>query len=255
MLHVRVNRFANPPLLTDKLLSKMGRGTSHEIIGTSQGQKHEIGLIKWFDNKGVVIGSNFITSGNPEVIQRWDKTNKEFIHIERPEIVGLYNKSMGGVDIHDQLISFYRIFIKSRKWTLRMIAHSFDMAAVNSWLEYRRDAKHFKLSNNETLDLLGFKERLAKTLITVGKLPSFNITQNKKRGRPSNSPSSQESNEPRKNTKPRSVDSKPCNEELKMELITCQHMIINQIAPGVNMIHVNSKPTFIVLSVIYTYVL
>lgn len=54
------------------------------------------------------------------------------MEIEQPEIIGLYNKSMGGVDIHDQLVSFYRIFIKSRKWTLRLIFHSFDMAAVNS---------------------------------------------------------------------------------------------------------------------------
>ncbi|XP_025208584.1 uncharacterized protein LOC112603960 [Melanaphis sacchari] len=128
---IRVNRFANPPLITDKCLSKMGRGTSYEVSEIAQGQKGEIGLIKWFDNKGVNLGSNFITSGEPETIKRWDKKHKKFVDVERPEVIGLYNKSMGGVDVHDQLVSFYRTFIKSRKWTLRLIAHAFDMASVN----------------------------------------------------------------------------------------------------------------------------
>lgn len=142
---VRVPRFCNPPLISDKCLSKMSRGTSYEITGTAPNQKNEVGLIKWFDNKGVVMGSNFITSGEPETIRRWDKKNKQFIDVERPEIVGLYNKSMGGVDVHNQLVSFYRIFIKTRKWTRRLVVHSFDMAAVNSWLEYRRYALHHDL--------------------------------------------------------------------------------------------------------------
>lgn len=46
----------------------MGSGTSYEVSGIAQGQKSEIGLIKWFDNKGVNLGSNFITSGEPETI-------------------------------------------------------------------------------------------------------------------------------------------------------------------------------------------
>lgn len=109
------------------------------------------------------MGSNFITSGEPENIKRWDKKNWQFIDVERPDIVGLYNKSMGGVDVHDQLVSFYRIFIKSRKWTFRIVVHSFDMAAVNSWLEYRRDALDHGLAKNGTMDLLEFRKRLGKT--------------------------------------------------------------------------------------------
>ncbi|KAL4101103.1 hypothetical protein QTP88_021123 [Uroleucon formosanum] len=85
---VRVNRFAKPPLITDKCLSKIGRGTSYKVSGISE---------------GVVLGSNFITSGEPETIKRWDKKHKQFVDVERPEVIGLYNKSMGGVDVHDQL--------------------------------------------------------------------------------------------------------------------------------------------------------
>ncbi|KAE9522588.1 hypothetical protein AGLY_017010 [Aphis glycines] len=212
---VRVNRFANPPLITDKCLSKMGRGTSYEVSGIAQGQKSEIGLIKWFDNKGVNLGSNFITSGEPETIKRWDKKHKKFVDVERPEVIGLYNKSMGGVDVHDQLVSFYRTFIKSRKWTLRLIAHAFDMASVNSWLEYKKDVRHNTILDRDTMDLLAFKERLATTLISLGRTKSF-ITPPRKRGRPSTSPSPTPEPEAQiVRTKPRSVDSTPYEETIK----------------------------------------
>jgi len=32
----------------------MGRGTSYEVSGIAQGQRSEIGLIKWFDNKELI---------------------------------------------------------------------------------------------------------------------------------------------------------------------------------------------------------
>ncbi|KAE9528804.1 hypothetical protein AGLY_012379 [Aphis glycines] len=176
---IRVNRFANPPFISDKELSKMGRGSSFEV--NSNMPNSNIGLIKWYDNKAVGLGSNFITSGVPDDIKRYDKKEKTCITVNRPEIVKCYNQSMGGVDKHDQLVSFFRTFIKSRKWTLRMITHAFDIACVNSWLEYKLDCKHIGIY--KTMDLLHFKKRLGETLILVGK------TFVKKRGRPSNSPS------------------------------------------------------------------
>lgn len=53
---------------------------------------------------------------------------------------------MGVVDKHDQLVSFFRTFIKSKKWTMRMVTHAFDMATVNSWLEYKMDFEHLNLN-------------------------------------------------------------------------------------------------------------
>ena len=50
---------------------------------------------------------------------------------------------MGGVDKMDFLIQLYRIFIRSRKWTLRVIFHFVSVAVNNSWLEYQRDADTF----------------------------------------------------------------------------------------------------------------
>ncbi|XP_008189593.1 piggyBac transposable element-derived protein 3-like [Acyrthosiphon pisum] len=172
---VRLNRFFKPPMMPDKQISNLGRGTSFEITS-----KLGISLLKWFDNKPINIGSNFITSGTPEYVKRWDKKNKEFVHIERPEVIKLYNKSMGGVDKHDQLVSYYRMHMKSKKWTLRMIFHAFDMAVSNCWLEYINDANELKIPKNRQLALLDFKSSLAEELILVGR-----PTPPRKRGRPS----------------------------------------------------------------------
>ncbi|KAL4125830.1 hypothetical protein QTP88_010070 [Uroleucon formosanum] len=140
---IRTNWFANPPLLSDKVMRKLGRGTTFEVTTDVPGCN--IGIVKWFDNIAVNLGSNFIASGEVDRVTRWDKKEKQFVDIERTEIVRLYNKSMGGVDKLDQLISYYRIFIRSRKWTLRMIMHAFDMAISNCWIQYKKEADILKV--------------------------------------------------------------------------------------------------------------
>ncbi|CAI6370994.1 unnamed protein product [Macrosiphum euphorbiae] len=72
--------------------------------------------------------------------------------------------------------------MKSRKWTLRMVTHVFDMATVNSWLEYKMDCKHLNVDKKHIMDLLHFKERLSETLILVNNIVV------RKRGRPRCSP-------------------------------------------------------------------
>lgn len=200
---IRVNRFVNPPLISDKDLKKLGRGAAFEV--SSDMPNSNIGLVKWYDNKAVLLGSNFITSGVPDEVKRYDKKEKAYITINRPEIVKKYNQSMGGVDKHDQLVSFFRTFIKSKKWTMRMVTHAFDMATVNCWLEYKIDYENLSLDKKKKMDLLHFKERLGETLILVGS------TIVKKRGRPSNSLSSSLS--PSTSKKPtRQIDQRPFDE-------------------------------------------
>lgn len=164
---IRTNWFANPPLLSDKEMRRLGRGTTFKV--TSDVPGCNIGIVKWFDNKPVNLGSNFIASGEVDHVTRWDKKEKQFVDIERPEMVRLYNKSMGGVDKLDQLISYYRIFIRSRKWTLRMIMHAFDMVIFNCWIQYKKEAEILKVPKRKIMDLMDFRMELAENLILVGK--------------------------------------------------------------------------------------
>lgn len=103
---------------------------------------------------------------------------------------------MGGVDLLDQFLSYYRIFIKSNKWTLRIIFHFVDVAVVQSWIEYKKDFDILKLPKTDFLSLLNFRMRLAKCLIYVKK------TSNRKRGRPVTADETEEPDDvPQKRTK------------------------------------------------------
>lgn len=86
---------------------------------------------------------------------------------------------MGRIDKSDQLIHFYRTFIKSKKWFLRLITHTFDLVASNnyyelfisnnctnySWLQYKKEAIELSVPKKKILDLLHFCLQLADELI------------------------------------------------------------------------------------------
>ncbi|XP_026805825.1 piggyBac transposable element-derived protein 1-like [Rhopalosiphum maidis] len=84
---IRSNWFAQSPFLSDKQMRKMGRGAAFEV--TTDMNHCNIGLLKWFDNKAVTLGSNYVTSGDVDKVERWDKKKKAYVEIERPEIMNI----------------------------------------------------------------------------------------------------------------------------------------------------------------------
>lgn len=126
----RIDRFVTPPFSSDKIMKEQGRGSSEEVVS-----KDGIVMVKWFDTKSVVMASSYKGLGTPDTCKRWDKSQKEYKQVPRPEVIKDYNHCMGGVDKLDFLITLYRTFIRSRKWTLRMFTHAIDLACANSWLE------------------------------------------------------------------------------------------------------------------------
>lgn len=172
---IRINRFSKPPLLSDKEMAKKGRGYSDSVVS----ENDQVVVVKWQDNKCVHMGSNFVGIGTSDKAKRWDKKLKRKIDVTRPEIISLYNSGMGGVDLLDQLISYYRIFIRSRKWPLRLIFHFVDFAVCSSWKEYRHDREKANVPKKKMKDLLHFRMELAFSLIKVS-----NTVQKVKRGRP-----------------------------------------------------------------------
>lgn len=174
----RVDRFRKPPFSNDKDLRKKGRGSSEEIIS----EDGEVILTKWLDNNTVVMASNYTATGIQDTCRRWDKTEKKYILIQRPQVIREYNTNMGGVDKMDFLITIYRTFIRSKKWTLRMFTHAIDIALVNGWLEYKKRANQIGVPKKNIMDLLRFRSYVAEGLILVQKEHS------RKRGRPSSVP-------------------------------------------------------------------
>lgn len=90
-------------------------------------------------NKPVLMLSAVHTKEPEDTCQHWSKKDKCDITVRRPNIVQEYNAKMGGADLSDRMMSYYRMSVQTKKWTIRMLMHFIDLALVNSWLLYRRD--------------------------------------------------------------------------------------------------------------------
>lgn len=109
-----------------------------------------------------------------------ERVQKTHIDIDCPAVILQYNKYMGGVDKLDFVMWFYPMQTKTKKWTVREIAHFASFSLANSWLEYVRDADKERLLKKNTMGMLAFQTNVAHSLITCNKMAQ------KKRGRPSN---------------------------------------------------------------------
>ncbi|XP_050046447.1 piggyBac transposable element-derived protein 3-like [Dermacentor andersoni] len=158
-------------------MKKEETGSSDCLVSSDE----KIIITRWLDNRAVTLASNFLGIDDEDKVSRWSKADGKYVNVKRPAVVREYNRSMGGVDKTDFLISLYRTFIRSRKWTLRVITHFMNLSVTNSWLEYRRDAEVQGL--REKMDLLEFTLSVVESLAKAGSpdLP-------RKRGRPSSSP-------------------------------------------------------------------
>lgn len=120
------------PLKSEKELRKMGRGSMDSHI-SDEG----ILLVKWYDNKEVVVGTNHYSVEPTDQVRRWDKVRKQYTSIQIPAVIRAYNRGMGGVDRCDQLLSFYRLKTKAKKWYKRVLFHFLDLSLVNAYILYR----------------------------------------------------------------------------------------------------------------------
>lgn len=192
---VRPNRLPGCRFSHDTVMKKRGRGTFEEkelsIEGTS------IRAVKWYDNRGVVLASTFAKARPVGAIQRWDRTKTQKVQVGYPFIVKQYNTFMGGVDILDAYLAYYRTHIRSKKYYLRLFFHLLDLAVVNSWLLYRRDCDSLAVPRHKQKDQLAFKLALASYLCKHGKIAS-----GEKRGRPSSIQREYQNKKKRGPTKP-----------------------------------------------------
>nr|XP_039255146.1 piggyBac transposable element-derived protein 3-like [Styela clava] len=170
------NRLRNCKVKDDKELGKAGRGSYEILYETTTGLR----VVKWYDNKAVLLASSYAGVEPVDKCERWSKVKKEYIQVDRPNIVKIYNQHMGGVDLSDMLMCLYRITIRPKRWYLRILYYLIDLSVTNAWLLYRR---HVAQKNMQHTPLLDFRSEVADCLIRMGKSANMN---SRKRGRPSN---------------------------------------------------------------------
>ncbi|KAG0431384.1 hypothetical protein HPB47_021836 [Ixodes persulcatus] len=174
---LRCNRLQGCPLKSDKELKKEGRG-SYDFKVTEQ---EDVVIVRWHDNGPVNMISTLVGMGNLTTEKRWSEALKEHVDIDCPEVIAIYNQSMGGVDKLDFLMALYPLSTRTRKWPVRVISHFIGFAVCNSWIEYVRDASAEALPKKEVKDVMAFQTYIARSLIASNK------SEPRRRGRPSSS--------------------------------------------------------------------
>ncbi|CAF3137077.1 unnamed protein product [Rotaria sp. Silwood2] len=175
---IRSNRLTDINMKDIKSLKQEGRGSIDYRITQVDGV--ELCTTRWCDNNIVTCLSTLSGCESIDMVKRWSSSQKQHIQVKRPNVIKLYNAHMGGVDLLDMLVSFYRINNRSKKYYMKIIFHLIDLSVVNGWLLYRRDCSQFRLPKNEILSLLHFRVEIAEALMK-SVVPKRSI----QRGRPS----------------------------------------------------------------------
>ncbi|CAH2010815.1 unnamed protein product [Acanthoscelides obtectus] len=158
IMNNRIPRDFRNKMKNDKELLSEGRGSFHEFIREDK----KCTILKWMDNRSVTMASSSTGSAPQTDVRRWDKKNSKYIFVPCLNSVTSYNRSMGGVDLCDSLIYYYRICMRTKKCPVRVFWHFIDLAITNSWIEYRQGCNGDRKSS--IMDLLEFKLYIGKCL-------------------------------------------------------------------------------------------
>lgn len=137
---IRSDRIEKAPLQD---LKKSVRGSFCSL----EEHKGDITLVRWNDNSQVTLVTN-IKSDEVFLVgscKRWKRSKRKQVTVSQPNIVKLYNKKMGGVDLFDKLRGHYRIRIRSRKWYWPLFRFCLNGSIINLWLLYRHVDKKMSL--------------------------------------------------------------------------------------------------------------
>ena len=121
---VRVNRKGLPPFST----KKMKKG---EVITFHDGQ---LTGVKWMDKHPVAVLSTIHDDSMTTITRRTRSSLGSAETISKPTIITEYTKFMGGVDVADQLVTYYGFTHCSKKWWKRAFFHLFEVCMVNAYI-------------------------------------------------------------------------------------------------------------------------
>lgn len=153
---IRENRTCNSTMDSVKNMKKKDRGT----YDFSFEKEQQILLVRWNDNSVVTVATNNCSIEPLVGAKRYNRKEKKIDSIPQPKVIADYNQHMGGVDLHDNGISNYRINVKGKKWWWPLFVNLIDSVIVNSW-------KIYNLANKSKISQLEFKSYVAVTLMKM----------------------------------------------------------------------------------------
>ncbi|GBP23588.1 PiggyBac transposable element-derived protein 1 [Eumeta japonica] len=127
---IRRNRIPDCNLLPEKVILKKPRGYSEEFVADVNDT--DISNVVCKDNKIVTLVSTFAGTQPETDVRRWDKQNSRYMNIKQPNVVGEYNRHMGGVDLIDSIMGIYKIQLRSKQWQIHLFYHYLDLTMANA---------------------------------------------------------------------------------------------------------------------------
>lgn len=150
---LRSNRKGNP---RNVCLKKLKKG---EIYGEQNG--NGIRVIKWVDKRPVLMISSFPSHTDKLVETGNQKRGNEVL---KPPAIIAYNKAKKGVDLSDQMSSYYTCLRKSIKWYKKVIFEIIlGTCVVNALVIYNSHG----LGRTKPLGMLAFREKLIEGLMKM----------------------------------------------------------------------------------------
>ncbi|KAG5277855.1 hypothetical protein AALO_G00092120 [Alosa alosa] len=125
-------------------------------------------LVQWRDSRDVILCSTFHTAHSDAKVTRKVRSSKgkiSTIYVPIPPAVLDYNKSMGGVDLSDALISYYNVLHKTKRWYRSLFYHFVDIGIVNAFILHKEQAV---ARGERPLVQKAFRELLVRELKAIG---------------------------------------------------------------------------------------
>jgi len=153
---LQANRYP-PPFKTGRQSIKLKSGETHQL------QKGNQLVTVWFDKRQVAVLSSNFNPNQTITVQRRMKEAPHIRNTDMPAPIRTYNQYMGGVDLNNQLRSYYPSGRSGKKWWRYLFWFLLDVSIINA-LVFERLSPH-QPSSRHRRSLLQFKLDLAKQLI------------------------------------------------------------------------------------------
>ncbi len=116
--------------------------------------KDQITFVKWFDNRQLIVGTNFDSAEVNSEVNRRSKSVPTGLTVPMPNVIKNFNSGMGGVDKLDWIVNKYRIMIRGKKWYWNLVTNWFDLKISNAHILYN-------LVQERKVDLRDFRRSIA----------------------------------------------------------------------------------------------
>uniref|UniRef100_A0A8C6SQI7 PiggyBac transposable element-derived protein domain-containing protein n=1 Tax=Neogobius melanostomus TaxID=47308 RepID=A0A8C6SQI7_9GOBI len=157
---IRKTRSGFPLTVQNDLPKKAQRGEVRWL------REDKLLFLKWMDKREVTLCSSMHKAYSGKTIKRKVKEQGvwQTTQVPCPDAVVDYNKWMGGVDLSDALLKYYRVQQKTMKWYKTFFYHFVDVAIVNSYIIHKKLVKG-KADGTKALTQKEFREQLVKEML------------------------------------------------------------------------------------------